>query len=107
MAVATGQITRAGLTFDVHEAGPADGEPVVLLHGFPQFSDSWDALAPLLHAGGCRTVAMDQRGYSPGARPPGRQAYRMSEITADAVALLDQVGGSAHVVGHDWGGMTA
>ena len=33
------QITRDGLVFDVYESGPADGEPVVLLHGFPQFSD--------------------------------------------------------------------
>jgi len=103
----TTQITRDGLTFDVHEAGPADGEPVVLLHGFPQYSDSWNGLVPLLTAAGYRTVAMDQRGYSPGARPLGRRAYRISELVADALALVEHAGGRAHVVGHDWGGMVA
>lgn len=100
-------ITRDGLVFDVHEAGPPDGEPVVLLHGFPQLSDSWDALAPLLHAAGYRTVAMDQRGYSPGARPRGRRAYRMAELAADAATLVAHAGGRAHVVGHDWGAAVA
>lgn len=100
-------ISRAGLVFDVYEAGPADGEPVVLLHGFPQFSDSWDALVPLLHEAGYRTVTMDQRGYSPGARPSGRRAYVVSELVADAAALVDHVGGPVHVVGHDWGAVVA
>jgi pimeloyl-ACP methyl ester carboxylesterase len=97
------QLTRDGLTFDVTEDGPTDGEPVVLLHGWPQYSDSWDAVVALLTEDGYRTIRMDQRGYSPGARPRGRRAYRMSEMVADAAALIDMYGGSAHVVGHDWG----
>ncbi|HWN35159.1 MAG TPA: alpha/beta fold hydrolase [Pseudonocardia sp.] len=97
------QLTRDGLTFDVTEDGPPDGEPVVLLHGWPQHSDSWDAVVPRLTEAGYRTIRMDQRGYSPGARPRGRRAYRMTELMADAAALIDQYGGSAHVVGHDWG----
>lgn len=101
------QITRDGLVFDVHEAGPDTGTPVVLLHGFPQFSDSWDALVPLLTAAGYRTLAMDQRGYSPGALPRGRRAYRIPELVADAAALVDHAGGRAHVVGHDWGAAVA
>jgi pimeloyl-ACP methyl ester carboxylesterase len=99
---------RAGLTFDVRDAGPADGDPVVLLHGFPQDSRAFDRLAPVLHGAGLRTLAPDQRGYSPGARPSGRAAYRLRELTADVLALLDAAGlGSAHVVGHDWGGIVA
>jgi pimeloyl-ACP methyl ester carboxylesterase len=96
--------TRVGLDFDVRIDGPADGEPVLLLHGFPQHSDSWDAVVPLLTEQGYRTLAMDQRGYSPRARPHGRRAYRMPELAADAAAVIDQLaGGRAHVVGHDWG----
>ncbi len=95
------------MAFNVTEAGPADGEPVLLLHGFPQRSDSWDALVPLLTDAGCRTIAMDQRGYSPGARPAGRGAYRISELAADAAAVIDHYGGRAHVVGHDWGAAVA
>ena len=96
---------RDGLTFDVRDAGPADGEPVVLLHGFPQDSRSWDRLAPVLHGAGLRTLAPDQRGYSPMARPRGRAAYQARELVADVLALLDAAGlDRAHVVGHDWGG---
>jgi pimeloyl-ACP methyl ester carboxylesterase len=99
---------RSGLTFDVRDGGPADGEPVVLLHGFPQDSTSWRLVEPSLHAAGLRTLAPDQRGYSPGARPPRRGDYRISELVDDVLALLDAAGlGSAHVVGHDWGGAVA
>jgi pimeloyl-ACP methyl ester carboxylesterase len=98
--------TRDGLVFDVRDGGPAGGDPVVLLHGFPQDSAAFTAVAGHLHAAGLRTLAPDQRGYSPGARPPGRAAYRLRELTADVLALLDAAGlGSAHVVGHDWGGL--
>ncbi len=98
--------TRDGLVFDVRDGGPADGDPVVLLHGFPQDAAAFTALAERLHAAGLRTLAPDQRGYSPGARPSGRAAYRLRELTADVLALLDAAGlGSAHVVGHDWGGL--
>ncbi|MGY1783564.1 alpha/beta fold hydrolase [Geodermatophilus sp. SYSU D00698] len=97
-----------GLTFDVHDDGPSDGEPVVLLHGFPQDASAFDRMAPLLHAAGLRTLALDQRGYSPGARPPGRSAYRLRAVTGDVLALLDAAGlERAHVVGHDWGGAVA
>ena len=96
--------TRDGLVFDVRDEGPIDGTPVVLLHGFPQDSRSWDRVSPLLHTRGYRTLAPDQRGYSPGARPRPRRAYRASELTADIVALIEGAGlGPVHLVGHDWG----
>ena len=65
---------RSGLTFDVRDGGPADGEPVVLLHGFPQDASAWDGVAAALHQHGLRTLAPDQRGYSPMARPQRRWA---------------------------------
>ena len=99
---------RNGLTFDVREGGPADGVPVVLLHGFPQDSTAWNQVEPLLHAAGLRTLAPDQRGYSPGARPRDRADYRTVDLVDDVLALLDAAGlESAHVVGHDWGGAVA
>ena len=99
---------RGDLRFDVRDGGPPDGEPVVLLHGFPQDASAWSAVEPLLHAAGLRTLALDQRGYSPGARPAGRRAYRLTECAGDVLALLDAAGlESAHVVGHDWGGAVA
>lgn len=96
-----------GLTFDVVDSGPEDGEPVVLLHGFPERPSSWDRVSPVLNEAGLRTLALDQRGYSPGARPRRRRDYTLSKLTGDVVALIDRVGGSAHVVGHDWGAAVA
>lgn len=103
------QYSRDGLTFDVAAAGPPDAaDVVVLLHGFPQDRTAWDRLTPALLAAGLRTLAPDQRGYSPGARPVGRRAYRLAELVADVVALIDAVGVSqVHLVGHDWGGGVA
>ncbi len=76
-----------GLRFDVLDQGPLDGPPVLLLHGCPERASHWDAVAGLLHEEGLRTLAPDQRGYSPGARPRTRASYRMSKLTGDVVAL--------------------
>ena len=58
-----------GLRVHYVDEGPADGPVVVLLHGFPQFNTSWNAVIARLTAEGYRCVAPNQRGYSPGARP--------------------------------------
>jgi len=101
-------ITVGGLTFDVRTAGPPDGRPVLLLHGFPQAGRSWDAVAERLAASGCRTIAPDQRGYSPGARPPEVADYVMPHLVGDALGILDALGiERADVVGHDWGSAVA
>lgn len=102
----TGRITsfrNDELTFDVTDSGPIDGEVVVLLHGFPQTSTSWDRVVPLLNDQGFRTLAPDLRGYSPGARPRGRRAYRAELLVGDVAALLQEVGAPVHLIGHDWG----
>jgi pimeloyl-ACP methyl ester carboxylesterase len=96
------------LSFDVHTGGPEGGAPVLLLHGFPQHSGEWDGVLPALHTAGLRTYALDQRGYSAGARPEAVEDYRLAECVADAVAVLDALGvDAAHVVGHDWGSLVA
>lgn len=100
-------LEHAGLTFDVYDDGPADGEVVVLLHGFPDRSTTWRKVAPLLHAQGLRTLALDQRGYSTGARPRRRRDYTLTALTDDVAALIDLAGGPVHVVGHDWGAVVA
>jgi pimeloyl-ACP methyl ester carboxylesterase len=98
------EIKARGLTFDVYEGGPADGDPVLLLHGFPQDHREFDLILPRLHEAGLRTYALDQRGSTPGARPEEVGAYRITEPAADAIAVLDALGvEKAHVIGHDWG----
>ncbi len=101
------QLSHAGFTFDVIDTGPIDGVPVVLLHGFPQRATSWSRVADELHDAGMRTYALDQRGYSPGARPRSRFAYRISALVSDVKALIDEIGSPVHLVGHDWGSAVA
>lgn len=101
------EVERDGLVLDVLDEGPPDGEPVVLLHGWPERATSWRHVAPILNAAGYRTLAMDRRGFAPRARPRRRRDYRMPTLADDVAALIDRVGGSAHVVGHDWGSAAA
>jgi pimeloyl-ACP methyl ester carboxylesterase len=101
-------VQRGDLVLDVRDDGPRDGEVAVLLHGFPQDSRCWSEVAPLLHEGGLRTLAPDQRGYSPDASPQEVGAYRVETLAEDVLAVLDEAGvARAHVVGHDWGGAVA
>lgn len=95
------------LTFPAREAGPRDGAPVLLLHGWPQDGSSWGQVAPLLHAEGYRTYAPDLRGVSGGARPKGRYGYRLSALRSDVAAMVEQIGEPVHLVGHDWGAALA
>jgi pimeloyl-ACP methyl ester carboxylesterase len=97
-----------GLVFDLLAAGDPAGEPVLLLHGFPQTAACWTELAEALADAGYRVLAPDQRGYSPGARPAAVRDYRMPELVADVLAVADRAGARRfHVVGHDWGGAVA
>lgn len=99
---------RDGLVFDVHDTGSGDAGTIVALHGFPQTAAMWDGVRPMVEAAGFRVVAPDQRGYSPGARPPGIRPYTQRELAADAVALIETLDvGPVHLVGHDWGGAVA
>jgi pimeloyl-ACP methyl ester carboxylesterase len=101
---------REGWRFDVSCTGPEDGEPVLLLHGFPQGADTWAGVAAVLAGQGYRAIAPDQRGYSVGARPTAVGGYRMPELVADALAVADALvepGAPVHVVGHDLGALVA
>ena len=101
--------TRGGLEFSVDDHGPAAGEVVVCLHGFPQGPEAYDAVVPLLVARGLRVLVPEQRGYGRRSRPRGRRAYSLPELVADVIALLEVAapGRSVHLVGHDWGGVVA
>lgn len=98
---------RDDLTFDVIDSGPLDGKPFVLLHGFPETNKSWKESSELLNAQGYRTYAVNQRGYSLGAQPKGRAAYRSSYLVEDINALLDIIQQPVYLVGHDWGAVVA
>lgn len=102
------RIAVGDLTFDALAAGPEDGEAVFLLHGFPETSESFRAQVVALGVAGYRTVAPNQRGYSPDARPAGVEAYNIVNLVNDVVGMADSLDiDRFHVVGHDWGGAVA
>lgn len=90
--------------------GPADGAPVVLLHGWPDDATAYDGISPALHEAGFRT-------FSPWLRGFGRTSFlskktmRSGEIAAmaqDVLDFADALGLSRFaVVGHDWGARVA
>ena len=96
------RIEGDGVTLSVVDEGA--GQPVVLLHGFPDSSYVWREQIPALVAAGKRVVAPDLRGFGESDRPQEVEAYRMSHLVADVVAVLDALEiDRADVVGHDWG----
>lgn len=97
-----------GVRLRVFEAGPPDGPLVILAHGFPELAFSWRHQIPVLASAGYRVLAPDQRGYGGSSRPGPVEAYDITALTGDLVALIDRAGAQrATLVGHDWGAVVA
>ncbi|NJL94907.1 MAG: alpha/beta hydrolase [Anaerolineae bacterium] len=89
-------------------AGPSDGPPVILLHGFPEFWYGWHHQIPALAAAGFRVIVPDQRGYHLSDKPPQRAAYTLDQLANDSLNLMAALGhAQVHLVGHDWGAAVA
>jgi pimeloyl-ACP methyl ester carboxylesterase len=100
--------TNGGVGLDVVASGPADGPPVLLLHGFPEFWYGWHRQVDALAAAGCRVLVPNQRGYDTSDKPRGVGAYSLDVLVEDALAVGALAGDRPlHVVGHDWGGLVA
>jgi pimeloyl-ACP methyl ester carboxylesterase len=100
------RVATNGIELHLVEAGPADGFPVVLAHGFPELAWSWRHQIPALAEAGYHVLAPDQRGYGRSSRPEAIDDYDIVHLTDDLLGLLDDVGAERAVfVGHDWGSM--
>lgn len=81
------------------------GADVVFCHGFPDLALGWQHQLPAVAEAGYRAIAPDLRGYGGSSCPHTVDAYTMTELTGDLVALLDAMEiEKAIFVGHDWGG---
>lgn len=79
--------TRDGTNIYVKEWGPADGRPVVLIHGWPLSADSWDPQMQVLAENGYRTVAYDRRGFGRSDQPSSGNEYdTYADDLADVMA---------------------
>jgi pimeloyl-ACP methyl ester carboxylesterase len=88
----------------LHVLDEGGGEPVLLLHGFPDSGRLWRHQVPALTAAGFRAIAPDLRGFGESDRPEGVDSYGMQLIVGDVLGVLDAAGiERANVVGHDWG----
>lgn len=89
-------------------AGPENGTPVILLHGFPEFHCGWRKQIPALVEAGFHVIVPDQRGYNLSDKPKGVSSYKLDILAKDMIGLLDHFGiEKARVVGHDWGAVVA
>jgi pimeloyl-ACP methyl ester carboxylesterase len=97
-----------GLRFRAMVDGPAAGEMVLLLHGFPEGAESWSKQVDSLAKAGCLAVAPDLRGYGLTDAPAGTEPYAIGHLVEDVAGLIKAFGRSeAHVAGHDWGAIVA
>ncbi|WP_341962959.1 alpha/beta hydrolase [Planococcus maritimus] len=97
-----------GIRLHTAVAGPEQGELVVFLHGFPEFSYGFHHQMEALAAQGYHVVAPDQRGYHLSDKPERIEAYTIDQLRDDIIGLIEAFGEtSAVIVGHDWGGAVA
>lgn len=95
-------------------SGPETGDPLLLVHGWPDSPRTWDKLLPTLHTAGYRTVVPYLRGYGPSTfrrRLLGRTPRRTGQpvaYAADMLHLADHLRLQRfHIIGHDWGAWAA
>ena len=94
-----------GPKLHVAEAGPEDGRPVLLQHGWPQHWWCWRGVIPALADAGYRVIAPDLRGAGWSDAPA--EGYDKEQFASDSLALLDALGiERTSWIGHDWGGWT-
>lgn len=89
-------------TYPVVDSG--DGEPMLLLHGFPDSRHLWRFQIPALLEADYRVIAPDLKGFGEAPKPQDVEAYDLFKIGEEVLALLDHLGiDRTNIVGHDWG----
>ena len=102
--MATQYVESNGIRLHVTTAGPRGGDPVLLIHGFPETSYEWRHQIPALADAGYRVIAPDTRGFGKSDKPHGRYSRKL--LADDMLGVLDHFGvEQAALVGHDWGGI--
>lgn len=95
-----------GVRMAYYEAGPREGVPIILCHGFPEIAFSWRHQLKALSDANRWVIAPDQRGYGLTQGPEAVEDYDLEHLCADLVALMDHLGApKAIFCGHDWGGI--
>ena len=108
MEVMFERVSTNGIKLHTAFAGPQDGEPVILLHGFPDAWFGWESQIQALAGAGFRVIVPDQRGYNLSDKPAGVKAYSLEILAADIAGLADSLGLKRfNLAGHDFGGLVS
>jgi pimeloyl-ACP methyl ester carboxylesterase len=100
------RVEADGVGIDYQVTG--NGQPVVLLHGFPDSGRLWRYQVPVLADAGYRVIVPDLRGYGRSGKPEAVEAYSLPLLAGDVMEILaDMQIPRAHLVGHDWGAALA
>ena len=100
-------INAGDLCIAFEENGPADGTPVLLMHGFPYDVRAYDEVTKNLLAENCRVIVPYLRGFGPTKflSPATMRSGQQAALANDLVALMDALSiPKAIVGGYDWGG---
>lgn len=101
-------IRTNGISLHVVQAGPVEGQPLLFLHGFPEFWYGWRGQIDFFAQSGYRVIIPDQRGYNLSEKPKSIAAYHVDVLAEDILGLMDPLGLPKVVLaGHDWGGVVA
>ena len=82
-----------------------EGEPILMLHGFPDSADVWRNMIPRLVDEGYRVIAPDMRGFGETEAPVGKENYTVAKIMKDFLELkaLLKIEVPMKLIAHDWG----
>lgn len=108
MTASQHMVQANGLRFRVMADGPATGDLVVMLHGFPEGAESWARQIDAVAGAGGLGVAPDMRGYGLTDAPANVEDYAISHLVEDVAGIVRAFGRErAHIAGHDWGAIVA
>ncbi|MFC8528652.1 alpha/beta fold hydrolase [Nocardia sp. NPDC057227] len=101
-------VRNGAVDLAVYESGTSNRDTVVLVHGWPDAHQLWDAVAERL-AIRFHVVTYDCRGHGGSSKPTAYGAYRVADYAADLLAVIDAVSPDkpVHLMAHDWGALTA
>jgi non-heme chloroperoxidase len=92
-----------GLPIELHYTDQGEGQPVVLIHGWPFSGRSWEAQLPALVEAGYRVISYDRRGFGQSSQP--WHGYEFDTLTADLAALMEHLDlRDAVLIGFSMGG---
>lgn len=89
----------------LHIISIGSGQPLLLLHGFPDFWYGWKSVIPKLKEK-YRLIIPDMRGYNLSDKPKGMQKYKIDLLIEDIGGIIENLNlGKVYLAGHDWGGV--